>query len=284
MSLPRAAVHLRPGPPEKIQATIRAAGGDLHEAHALIERIDLKARLQGGTVKVESAPIAPAALPGWSGLPSPALRVDVSLPPNCHVDAATYAGALHAERLTGRIILSASGGTLQANALEGRIELYANAARVDLAHLTGKQLHLQANSSDVTLRQLATQHATLRLASTEGRLHNVSSALQLYLNDASATVREIQGRLDAESYSSALNVYLAEAVEMNLHAAAGTLDLYFPATLSSHLSLQAERLSFEAPPSFSGRRSDRQVEGALNQGGAPVAARAVRGHLSCHVD
>ena len=284
LSLPRAAVHLQPGPPEKIKATIRAAGSDLHEAHALIEQIDLKARLQGGTVKVESAPITPATLSEWGGLPSPALRVDISLPTNCHVDATTYAGALHAERLTGRIILSASGGTLQADDLDGRIELYANAARVDLAHLTGKQLHLHANSSDVTLRQLATQHATLRLASTEGRLHNVSSTLQLYLNDASATVQGIEGRLEAESYSSELNVHLAEAVEMNLHAAAGTLDLHVPATLSSRLSLQAEQLSFEAPLSFSGRHSGHRVEGSLNGGGVPVTARAVCGHLSCHVD
>ena len=263
---------------------MRAAGNDLHEAHALIEQIDLKARLRGETVKVESAPIAPAALSEWSSLPSPALHVDISLPPDCHVDATTYAGSLHAERLSGRVILSASGGRLQADDLEGRIELYANAARVDLANLAGKQLQLRASSSKVSLRQLTTQRAVLHLASTESRLHDISSMLQLRLNDASTTVREIEGSLKAESYSSELNVHLTEAVEVDLHAAAGILNLHFPATLSSRLSLQAERLFFEAPPSFSGRHSDRQVEGSLNGGRVPVAAHAVRGRLSCHVD
>ena len=284
LSLPRAEVRLLRGTGEQIHLSVRAAGSTLTEAQTVVEQVDLKTRFQGGVVKIETSPLDPFFMSTWSRLPSPPLQITLHLPPTCHIDASTFAGRLFAENLAGRIILSASGGTIEAHDLEGRVEVYANASDAALSRLRGGQFTLHTRGGHIEVQHVDTDKASLRLCSASGTIEEVDSPLELFLSDAEVTLEGLQNELYAESYASQLALHLADGVKnVRLKAAGGALDLHLPSSLSANVALEASPVVFDAPPSFRGEQSSDHVEGALNGGRVPITARAVCGTVSCHV-
>lgn len=283
VNLPRADVRLRAGSDGQIKVNVQAAGASLTKAQQLIEKLDLTARFQGGTVKVETAPLEAEMLGLWSRLPSPVFQVEIVLPASCHVDASAHGGTISAESLQGRIILSATGGAIRCTNLSGRIELYSQASDVELDHISGQRMLVHAAGGALTANAVETERATLRLSNTDGLLDGIQSRTHLHLAGASATAQAVSGELDAESYASDLRIHFDSLKKASLHSVAGDLNLHVPSTLSAQLSLNAAEIDFEPHPAFTGERTEREVSGSLNGGEVPISARSIQGSVVCRV-
>jgi hypothetical protein len=282
LSLPRADVRLRAGESERIRVALEAVGETPDAAQRLAEQTRLRVRFQADTVRVEAAPLPPGEARRWCALPSPVFRVEVALPPVCHVDAAAPGGRLEAENLEGHLVLGAQGGSLAGRGLSGRVEVQANACAGELEDVGGRHLHVDGASSRVALRDVHTENMRLALSGAEVEAARVEAALQLDLSDVTCTVMEARGPVGGHLRAGRLALHLTDAATpVHLRATHADLALGAPADLAAQLDLTGQTVSVDGrAASFEGKQDDRRVAGALNGGGdALITARAVEGEV-----
>lgn len=217
----------------------------------------------------------------WRRAHPPSPHFDLRLPASLNVEAQLPGGTVEISGLSGGVDLDVMGGSVEAEALQGPVHVRGGGGTLIARGCSGPHLDLDWAAGRVSLEDVSSDSTRLHSTAAPVDLQDLRGMLELLVNGASATLRDVAGPCEAQVRGGALTYYGAPEDETRLTAVGGPLYSHLPPSHAATLTLIGEQSVLDDAFSFEGEQTLRHIEGTLNGGGPPLRLKAVRGAARC---
>ena len=236
------------------EVTIRLRSNDMEWARDRFERTNYRARMDGGTVVIESDEEPNNS---WRSGNWMSVFVEVHLPSRFDLDLETQDGDVSVAAFEGQARVHSQDGDLTIDSLQGGdIELRTQDGDVRAALLSGPTVEIFSQDGDIDVDTLGgtvtmhTQDGDIRIGSADTR------------------------HMELESSDGDIHVALVTTgARMSLETRDGDISIEAPSALQADIDFSGEEVHIRGSFRINGRVSRGRAKGNINGGGLEIRAR-----------
>ena len=285
VDLPRARVHLRPGSnPDRVGVEISVSGCPSEDAQAAVDRLQVGTQQAKDTVRVYGdGQTSEAEWWRWVRTNTITVHVALQLPSRIEADLRIPGGEVTIDDLGGEIDLKVMGGACTVSNLTGQLAIRAESTDVNISEFSGTEVGVRVAAGRLQLEDVEAEALDLRSVAAPVQLRDVRGATTITANSTELHIEDQEGPCTARSQGGPLQFDGRPTADTELTVVGDTLDVRLPPDHAADLAMQGHTLSLDERFAFEGERTEHAIEGALNDGGPSLLARAVGGSGVCRV-
>ena len=279
VNVPGARTRLRPGSEdERVEIEISVTGCPPAKAEEILDRMKVGTHQMKDTVRVYSdSERSDAEWWRWVRTLDVDIHVDLRLPSQVEAEIRAPGGAVDIANLKGHIDINVMGGPCSAENLEGTLDIRAESSDVSVKHFSGTELITRVAVGSLTLTDVEADTTTVRSVAAPLSLDTVSGPVAITSKSAPVEVQNLSGPCTAHVQAGRLTFSGAPRDEVTLRVIGAALDVSLPSSHGADLHMRGPDLSLADGFSFSGERTEKEIEGVLNGGGPPLTLVTIGG-------